>query len=55
MQPYLAKADGHLYVLCSFCISKQHLPIIEIESNPELHDVVRANLGAWITQSATED
>jgi hypothetical protein len=41
MQPLLAEADGHLYVLCPFCISKQHIPIIEIETNPELHDVVR--------------
>ena len=41
MQPLLAEADGHLYVLCPFCISKQHIHIIEIESNPGLHDVVR--------------
>jgi len=41
MQSHLAEADGHLYVLCPFCISKQHIPIIEIESNPGLHDVVR--------------
>jgi len=41
MQPHVAEADGHLYVLCPFCISKQHIPITEIQSNPGLHDVVR--------------
>jgi hypothetical protein len=41
MQAHLEDADGHLYVLCPFCISKQHIPIIEIESNPGLHDWVR--------------
>lgn len=40
MQPLLGETDGRLYVLCPFCISKQHIPIIEIESNPGLHDVV---------------
>jgi len=32
MQPLLGETDGRLYVLCPFCISKQHIPIIEIES-----------------------
>jgi len=41
MQPLLAETDGHLYILCPFCISKQHIPIMEIESNPVLHDVVK--------------